>query len=218
MPHYKNLIFDLDGTLSNPQEGILNSLRVALEKLNIDIWPEIIPQEFIGPPLQQSFEAVYGLDKEQTDKAVEWFRDYYGSKGLFENHIYEGIPELLVSLHASGFRLFVATSKLEKYARLILKHFKIDTYFLDLAGADYTGTLTKANLIASLIEKHQCLKTETVMVGDTAYDIAGAREAEISAIAVGYGFGQKNSLLECNPDYFFESTSELSDFLLQGSR
>lgn len=214
MHPFKNIIFDLDGTLSNPIEGILNSLRYALQGLGIQNLPESVPEEFIGPPLQHGFQTVYQLDNEATHKAVALFRKYYGSKGLFENRIYEGIPQLLASLQASGYRLFVATSKLEKYARLILEHFEIDNCFLDLAGADYAGTRTKASLIVSLMEKHQLIKTETVMIGDTAYDIMGAKEADIAVIAVGYGFGQRENLLLNKPEHFLETTSELSAFFL----
>jgi phosphoglycolate phosphatase len=131
---YQNIIFDLDGTLTNPYLGILNSLRFSLQQLQFSQLPNQVPSEFIGPPLQQSFKEIFGLNEKQTNLAVEYFREYYGKAGLYENELFEGIGELLAHLYENGNKLFVATSKLKKYAKLILEHFELYAHLDDFAG------------------------------------------------------------------------------------
>lgn len=211
---YTNIIFDLDGTLTNPYQGILNSLQFALNQLNYHDIPSEVPNEFIGPPLQKSFSSIYGLNSKQTDLAVEYFRTYYGRAGLYENEVFEGIHELFENLHESGRKIFVATSKLEKYARLILEHFELDKYLDDIAGADYQGTMSKPELIQQLITNYRMNLRDCVMIGDTHFDIEGAQECEIDSIAVGYGFGDKISLLNLEPTYYFDTVEELSEFMI----
>ena len=116
---YRNLIFDLDGTLTNPYKGILNSMQYALQQLNYQSIPNTVPNEFVGPPLQKSFKEIFDLNDKQTKLAVEYFREYYGKAGLYENEPYEGILELFENLYDSGYKLFIATSKLEKYAHIL---------------------------------------------------------------------------------------------------
>ena len=124
------------------------------------------------------------------------------------------MTELFENLYDFGFKLFVATSKLEKYAKLILEHFELDKYFSDIAGADYKGNHTKANLIQSLMAKYQMDRNKSVMIGDTHFDIIGANECNIDSIAVGYGFGNKETLLSFNPTYYIETTEELTELFL----
>jgi phosphoglycolate phosphatase len=211
---YRNLIFDLDGTLTNSKMGILNSLQYALKELHIENIPFEIPDAFIGPPLQRSFSELFALNKKQTDLAVEYFRLYYGKSGLYENEVFVGIPELVAYLNEMGCKIFVATSKLEKYARLIIEHFELNKYIDDLAGADYQGNHTKSELILKLMDKYRLEPSETLMIGDTHYDIIGARESGINSIAVGYGFGEKESLLSCSPTYYCHTVENLAEFLI----
>lgn len=213
---FTHILFDLDGTLTNPRMGIGNSLRYALRQMQIDGYSDEILERFVGPPLQDGFKNLFGLNERNTNLAVEHFRIYFGEKGLYENEPYPGIGELLEELHLSGKRIYVVTSKLEKYAKMIIRHFEFDRYIDDLIGAESTGTHSgKGQLIAELMERNQITASySVVMIGDTHYDMIGAKENEISSIAVGYGFGTPETLSSCNPDYLVESVDELAELLV----
>jgi len=213
---FSHILFDLDGTLTNPRLGIGNSLKYALRQMLIDGYSAEILERFVGPPLQDGFKNLFGMNERNTNLAVEHFRAYYGEKGLFENEPYQGINELLEELHFSGKRVYVVTSKLEKYARMIMLHFEFDRYIDDLQGAEATGKHSgKGQLIGQLMERnHIPASASVVMIGDTHYDLIGANENEISSIAVGYGFGTPESLSSCNPDYLVDSVDELAELLL----
>jgi phosphoglycolate phosphatase len=211
--NYKNIIFDLDGTLTDPREGILNSLRYALRHFNLNDIPDTIPAGFVGPPLQQGFKEIYGLNNKETEKAVDIFREYYGKRGLYENYPYNGIEEFLSVLHSEGKSLYLATSKLEKYAWEIIRHFEFDKYIHDLSGAEYKGNHTKSELINDLIQRYRLNLDETIMIGDTIYDIEGARLSGIDCIAVGYGFTPLNILQNYNPAFSAETVDDLFHLL-----
>lgn len=216
MSRFSHILFDLDGTLTNPRLGIGNSLKYALRQMQIDGYSDEILEKFIGPPLQDGFKNLFGLNERNTQLAVDHFRTYFGEKGLYENEPYPGIIELLEELHLSGKKVFVVTSKLEKYAWMIIRHFGFDRYIDDLVGAEPTGKHSgKGQLISALMEKNRIGNSpKVVMVGDTHYDLTGAGENSISGIAVGYGFGTPETLMNCNPDYFVESVDELAELLL----
>jgi phosphoglycolate phosphatase len=216
MPHFTHILFDLDGTLTNPRLGIGNSLKYALRQMHIDGYSDELLERFVGPPLQDGLKNLFGLNERNTNLAVEHFRTYFGEKGLYENIPYSGIQELLEALHHSGKRVYVVTSKLEKYAQMIIRHFEFDRYIDDLQGAEATGKHSgKGQLIAQLMERNRILpSTSVAMIGDTHYDMIGARENEIQGIAVGYGFGTPETLLACEPDYLVESVDELAELLL----
>ncbi|HEX7585523.1 MAG TPA: HAD hydrolase-like protein [Prolixibacteraceae bacterium] len=216
MPHFSHILFDLDGTLTNPRLGIGNSLRYALSQMQIDGYNDEMLDRFIGPPLQDGFKNLFGLNERNTNLAVEHFRTYFGEKGLYENDPYPGITELLEELHLSGKHIYVVTSKLEKYSKMIIRHFGFDRYIDDLIGAEYTGKHSgKGQLIAELMERNRIPATHSVvMVGDTHYDMIGAKENQISSIAVGYGFGTQDTLRSCDPDYLVDSVDELAELLV----
>lgn len=216
MPIFSHILFDLDGTLTNPRLGIGNSLRYALRQMQIDGYSDEILERFVGPPLQDGFKNLFGLNERNTNLAVEHFRTYFGEKGLYENEPYPGITQLLEELHLSGKRVYVVTSKLEKYAKMIIRHFEFDRYIDDLIGAESTGTHSgKGQLIAQLMERNQIpVSHSVVMIGDTHYDMIGAKENEIASVAVGYGFGTPETLSSCNPDYLVESVDELAELLV----
>lgn len=216
MPNFTHIIFDLDGTLTNPRLGIGNSLRYALHQMQIDGYNDEILDRFVGPPLQEGFKNLFGLNERNTELAVEHFRTYFGDKGLYENEPYPGIPELLETLYFSGKLVYVVTSKLEKYSKMIVRHFEFDRYIVDLIGAEYTGKHSgKAQLIAGLMERNGIPASDSVvMVGDTHYDMTGAKENAISTIAVAYGFGTLEKLRSCNPDHLAESVDDLAELLL----
>lgn len=216
MPQFTHILFDLDGTLTNPRLGIGNSLKYALNQMQLDGYSDEILERFVGPPLQDSFKNLFGMNEIQIKLAVEHFRIYFGEKGLYENEPYSGIAELLENLHHSGKELFVVTSKLEKYAREIIRHFGFDQFINDLQGAEATGKHSgKGQLISQLMERHHIIASSTVvMVGDTPYDLIGAKENQISGIAVSYGFGTLETLRSCNPDFIVGSVNELTELLM----
>lgn len=216
MPDFTHILFDLDGTLTNPRLGIGNSLKYALEQMNLDGYSDEILERFVGPPIQDGLKNLFGIDEQQIDEAVIHFRTYFGERGLFENEPYAGIIELLEALHHSGKKVYVVTSKLEKYAGRILSHFGFDRFIDDLQGAEATGKHSgKAELIAQLMERNQIVKSpEVVMIGDTHYDLTGARDNGISCIAVAYGFGEKDGLTSYNPDFLVDSVENLTKLLL----
>ncbi len=215
MPNFSHIFFDLDGTLTNPRLGIGNSLKYALHQMQIDGYNDDILEQFVGPPLQDGFKNLFGLNERNTELAVEHFRTYFGEKGLYENIPYSGISELLENLHFSGKRIYVVTSKLEKYARMIIRHFEFDRYVDDLIGAEATGKHSgKGQLIKQLMEQYQIQASKAVvMIGDTHFDLIGAKENDISSVAVSYGFGTSDSLNACNPDFLVESVEELAEIL-----
>jgi len=216
MPHFTHILFDLDGTLTNPRLGIGNSLKYALHQMQVDGYSAEVLDKFIGPPLQHGFKTLFGLNERHTNLAVEHFRTYFGTKGMYENEPYQGIKELLEELHLSGKRVYVVTSKLEKFAKIIVQHFGFDKYIDDLQGAEATGEHSgKGQLITELLERNRIPKSSSVvMIGDTHYDLVGAKENNISSIAVTYGFGSLETLTDNNPDYLAESVEELAELLL----
>ncbi|WP_019321689.1 HAD family hydrolase, partial [Streptococcus mutans] len=193
---YQTILFDLDGTLTNPALGITNSLVYALEKFNIEVTDKKELYRFIGPPLQDSFENFYHFSKEDSLKAVDFYRDYFRHKGLYENEVYQGIPDLLERLKAQGKKLLVATSKPEEFARQILKHFELFDYFDLVAGASMDGSRRlKGDVIAHALTSAQVSDlSAAIMIGDREHDIIGAKKNGLDAIGVLYGFGNREEL------------------------
>ena len=187
----RNVIFDLDGTLSDPRAGIEGGLRLAFSQYGIEVEDPEVFREFIGPTLRDHLPRVYpGLGDEKYDAVVRAYRAYYSEKGKFENNPYPGIDELLRSLRAAGLRLAVATLKPRMFAKEILGHFGLAEYFDCIAGLElHYVSSDKRELILECIKTLGALPEETVMVGDREYDILGAHSAGIKCIAVLYGYG-----------------------------
>jgi len=215
MAQFTHIIFDLDGTLADPREGIRNSIKYALGKMKNGEFSEDLLERFIGPSLQWGFSNIFGMNEKDTDLAVKYFREYFGEKGLYENEPYPGIYDLIESLQTAGKNMYIASSKLEKYVHRILEHFEFEKYITMVKGADYSGlNASKKELIYDLMAVRQIDHSkEIVMVGDTVYDINGGKHNRISTIAVGYGFGIIEELLAAEPDYYVESVEELSRVL-----
>jgi phosphoglycolate phosphatase len=216
MPKFTHIIFDLDGTLTDNTLGIGNSLKYALQQMQIDDYSEEILEQFIGPPLQWGFENLFGMNERNTELAVGYFREYYANKGLLENVPYPGIIEMLEELNDTGTKMYIATAKYEKFAQKIIEYFEFDKYIIQLNGADYGGRkATKTAIIANLLESQQLVPTKhIVMVGDTVYDMEGGKENGLSTIAVNYGFGKMPDLKKTEPDYFAENVEELYEILV----
>ncbi|EMB66346.1 HAD family hydrolase [Streptococcus mutans] len=213
---YQTILFDLDGTLTNPALGITNSLAYALEKFNIEVTDKKELYRFIGPPLQDSFENFYHFSKEDSLKAVDFYRDYFRHKGLYENEVYQGIPDLLERLKAQGKKLLVATSKPEEFARQILKHFELFDYFDLVAGASMDGSRRlKGDVIAHALTSAQVSDlSATIMIGDREHDIIGAKKNGLDAIGVLYGFGSQEELEKAGAKFIVETVENLRKILL----
>ncbi|NLQ66699.1 HAD family hydrolase [Streptococcus mutans] len=213
---YQTILFDLDGTLTNPALGITNSLAYALEKFNIEVTDKKELYRFIGPPLQDSFENFYHFSKEDSLKAVDFYRDYFRHKGLYENEVYQGIPDLLERLKAQGKKLLVATSKPEEFARQILKHFELFDYFDLVAGASMDGSRRlKGDVIAHALTSAQVSDlSAAIMIGDREHDIIGAKKNGLDAIGVLYGFGSQEELEKAGATYIATNVEELQGRLL----
>jgi phosphoglycolate phosphatase len=201
--HYTHMIFDLDGTLTDPKVGITKAITFALDKMGEPIPDMHILEDFIGPPLFDSFIEMCGLSPSRALKAVEYYREYYSHTGLYENHPYPGIEDALKALKEDNIHMYVATSKPEVYAKKILTHFGLSEYFDCIAGATLDGTITKKEEVLDyLSEKCQLADLGSVlMVGDRKFDIQGARHAGFDAAAVLYGYGSQEELESHSPEY-----------------
>lgn len=208
--NYKNVLFDLDGTLTDPKVGITKSVQYALAKFNI-IEPDLSKLEFfIGPPLQNSFMEAYSFTEEQAWDAVTHYREYFKEQGIYENELYEGIKELLELLKSQGRDLFVATSKPEVFALSILSHFELDSYFTHVCGSELDGTRSdKTEIIKFIVDKYHLNPMETVMIGDRKHDLIGAHNNNIHSIAVGFGYGTEEELIAAEPTYHTQTVKDL---------
>ncbi|MFZ4414900.1 MAG: HAD family hydrolase [Bacteroidales bacterium] len=213
-----NILFDLDGTLTDPKQGIVNSILYALEKMGIQ--ENYISElgSFIGPPLHDSFAKRYNLTAEHTDMAVGYYREYFSEKGIFENKIYDGINELLASLSFMNYQLFVATSKPTVYATKILEHFKLNCYFKAVVGSHPDNTRTsKTEIISHIVSAFGLQASKSAMIGDRKYDIVGAKNNSVNAIGVTFGYGSLEELIASNPDYIVNNISEIGSLFSQKS-
>ncbi|WP_434457384.1 HAD family hydrolase [Stutzerimonas urumqiensis] len=208
--HHSTLLFDLDGTLTDPREGITRSIQYALAQLGIDE-PDLTRLEpFIGPPLLQAFMAFYGFDEARAWEAVGHYRERFKRVGLYENLLFDGVLEMLEHLRGQGRTLYVATSKPSVFAREIARHFAFDHHFTMIYGSELDGTRTdKAELIAHLIAEERLEPAQTLMIGDRKHDLIGARANGLAAVAVGYGFGSHAELMAESPAYHYATLAEL---------
>lgn len=191
----KAIFFDLDGTLTDSGEGIINCVILALEHFGIPVPPREELGVFVGPPLDQTF-IQFGIPAEKAYEAIQVFRSRYNTVGVYENYPYPGIVTLLKALCAQGHRLFVATSKPEETAILVLNHFGLAGYFERICGATHDSSrIEKADVIAYLLEQVGSVEN-TVMVGDTAFDVLGAAMHGIPTIGVSWGYGNVEEMLQ----------------------
>lgn len=209
------ILFDLDGTLTDSGEGIVNSVRYALEKFGMPADKGDSLQSFIGPPLAEQFQKYCRVSKEDGEKLVGYYREYYADQGIYENRLYDGIENLLEKLKRSGRQMAIATSKPEKYARMIAEYFKIDGYFAYIGGAHMDGRRTcKAEVIAYVLESMGiCDLKKVVMIGDREHDIKGAIQTGIDSIGVLYGYGGLGELQEAGADQIAETPEEIGEIL-----
>ena len=212
---YKSILFDLDGTVTDSTEGIINSIMYALEKLEYVPEDTSVLKKFIGPPHLESFKNYFGFSDEKSELALKFYREYYVPKGLYQNRVYDGIEELLLKLNAKGYDVLLATSKPEPQAREVINHFKLTKYFSFIAGVPLNEKgYTKIDVINYALE-HTATKdkSEILMVGDTHFDVEGAKACGIDSVGVLYGMGDAEELKEAT--YIVKTVKELEDFLIK---
>lgn len=212
-PRYGVLLFDLDGTLTDSGPGIMRAVRYALERLGEPV-PERL-EAFVGPPLPQSFRTLCGLDEARARLAVDAYREYYAERGLFENHVYPGIPELLADLASRPCDLLVATSKPTEFAEPILRHFDLRRFFSNVVGSPFDEPgISKQLIVATALEGIPDWRERgAVMIGDREHDVAAAAANGIDSIAVGYGYGSEEELRTAAPTLRADTVTELGSLL-----
>ena len=216
------VLFDLDGTLTNPWEGITRCVQYGMEAAGHYEPDREKLTPFIGPPLMDMFMGEYGFTKEQAELAVDKYRERFREKGMYENKIYEGIEELLKALKASGKRLGVATSKPEVFAVPILEYFHIDSYFEHIVGSELSGErVRKGDVIKEALRRfgaegkagEKGERAMVWMVGDRKHDVIGAGEAGIPCVGVLYGYGGYEELSQAGADRLVSTVGELARLL-----
>lgn len=212
---YKYVLFDLDGTLTDSREGIINSVKYALAKYGILDKDEMKLNNFLGPPLIDSFKSFYDFSDEQADEAVLFYREYFNSKGIFENKVYDGIVELLESLNEIDKILIVATSKPEPFTKKILNHFNLEKYFAFFVGSNLNNSRKdKDEIIDYALKKgNVCDLSQAIMIGDRKHDIIGANKIMIDSIGVLYGYGDFQELKSAGATYIAKNTQEIFNIL-----
>lgn len=192
----KIVLFDLDGTITDSSEGIVNSIKYALSRMGFPDEPSEKIQTYIGPALHDTFKKIYGI--EDTHAAVAIYREYYSTKGIFENKLYEGIKEVLDMLKAQDYTLALATGKPTYYSEIILKHFEIDHYFSAVVGSNMDGSRSdKKEIIAEVFKqlKYNPDVHKATMIGDRFHDVHGAKHHNIECIGVSYGYSEGDELI-----------------------
>ena len=212
---YKNILFDLDGTLTDSKPGIVKGVQYALRCCGIDE-PDLEKlTSFVGPPLYKSFMSYLDCSEEDAKEVVECYREYYAETGLYENALYEGIDVLLYNLKEKGYKIILASSKPRIFVKRVLSFFRIMRYFDIVEGSELDGKNTdKAELIAHILEKWNLKAEECVMIGDRMHDIQGAKANGMDSIAVGYGYGTQDELSGAAPTHLFSTIEELKNFFL----
>lgn len=214
---YETILFDLDGTLIDSAEGIMNSFEYTFRKLGMPRVPRGEMGRFIGPPLLYSFETICGLSAAEAAHAVELYREYFSTRGIFEIRVYSGMEELLQKLRAAGKKLVLATSKYELYAAKTLENIGFAGYFDFVAGSEKDGGRgTKVQVIEYAIACTGAEKSSTVMIGDRMHDTEGARAAGVDSIGVLFGFGTRTELEEHGATYVAADAGEIYNIICGG--
>ena len=219
---YQYLLFDLDGTLTDSAEGIIKCVQYAAEKMGAEYKDAKELRVFVGPPLSESFQKVYGFSKDESQQAIAYYRERFKPIGMFENAVYDGIPELLRKMKENGKVNLIASSKPEEFVKTILEHFDIAKYFDIIVGAsmDESRNTKEAVIEEALFQLKstdqygQYSDDKCVMIGDRKYDIQGAKYFGLRNIGVSYGFAPEGELEEAGADVIVDTVAELTETLL----
>jgi phosphoglycolate phosphatase len=212
----KTILFDLDGTLTDPKEGITKCIQYALQQMQVESPPLDQLTWCIGPPLKTSFANLLDTrDETILNRAVGYYRERFSHIGIFENRLYADVVTSLDSLRANGVSLFLATSKPHVFAQKILVHFSIASFFVQAYGSELDGRWSeKGELIAHIIEQEGLDPDTTMMVGDRIHDIDGGKQNNTVTAAVSYGYGTPEEIAAAQPDYIFDSLAALTKAIL----
>lgn len=219
---FQYCLFDLDGTLTDPREGIAKSVQYALSKKGINE-PDLKKlEDFIGPPLRESFAKKYGMSEEEAKEAVAFYRERFAPIGVLENRIYEGIPELLSELSKQGVKIAIASSKPTVFVNKILEHFDIAKYFDVVIGSELDGKRDAKEAVVEealrqlgILELPQDKKKKyCAMIGDRKFDMQGAKAHGLTGVGVRFGFAAEGELEAEGADYIAETVEELQQYLL----
>lgn len=214
MERLQSILFDLDGTLTDPKEGITKSVEYALDKFGITVEHPDLLLPYIGPPLYDSFIEIQGFTAEKAAQAVEYYRERYRTLGMFENAVIPGIPELLDELQAKGFNLYVATSKPTVFAEEIIRHYGLDSYFRHVAGSNLDGTRSKKKEVIQYVLDTNHIPPETaLMIGDREHDIIGAKACGVASIGVMIGYGSEAELQSAGADHIAYNVKDVGNII-----
>lgn len=214
-----NVLLDLDGTLTDPREGIVRCIRHALAQMGEPCPPEVELLRFIGPPLHVTFGAMLGIGSARVARAVELYRERFSATGIFENRLYPGIPETLRELGERGARLVVATSKPTVFAERVVEHFGLGLHIEAVFGSELDGTRSdKGELIARVLEKSALRALDACMVGDREHDMRGAKANGVRPIGALWGYGSRRELLDAGAAALCERPEDLVAALIDSGR
>lgn len=213
---YTRIFFDLDGTLSDPSEGIINGFRYTFQQMNRTVADDFDFAPCIGPPLAEIFRSTFSYNEPDVELAVNFYRDYYAQHGWQQNTMFKGIDTLFSDLRSAGKKLYVVTNKPTHYAEKILHHFGLHEQLSAVAGQPLDmSALKKSDLAHGILHTFSPEeRAATVLIGDTIWDIEAARTCGISAIAVTYGFGKREELHAQTPEHLVENVMQLREILL----
>lgn len=210
-----HVFFDLDGTLTDPKQGFVKSIRFALSELNIELDPDINLESYIGPPLHDTFRKLCG-EGDSAEAAISLYRQRYAETGLYENEIYEGITACLDQISGSAESIHVATSKLTVFSKRIIDHFELDKYFNVVFGSKLDGSLSdKTELLGHALDNQGILAQNAVMIGDRRFDMIGAKNHGIRALGVLWGYGSERELRDAGADEVCAHPGEIYDHIFR---
>ena len=213
----KYILFDLDGTITDPKEGITKSVAYALSKFGIKVDSLNELCKFIGPPLKDSFIEYYNFNDDEAEKAIKYYREYFSDRGIYENQVYKGFEDILIPLKENNKVLIVATSKPTIFAQKILEHFNLRKYFSFVSGSNLDGTrVKKSEVIQYALERNNIKDlSEVIMIGDRKHDVYGAKEIGIESIGVLYGYGDYEELYDNGANYIVNNVEELRKLIME---
>lgn len=212
MISFKHILFDLDGTIIDPKKGVVEAVVFALSKFDIRVKDPEKLTCFIGPPLTESFRDYYDMNEETAKRALGYYREHYSHNGLYNHSLYYGMDKLIENLYDKGKKLYIATSKPEKFARQILDDLHLTKYFEYISGCDIEENICdKPTIISRVLERIDDSELDRcIMVGDTKYDVKGAKACDITSMAVLQGYGDITEIIMAGVDFFMADAEELA--------